>query len=773
MRFTSDKPVTALTAVVLCCAALTLQHGIRDFMLTLLPTLAAPSNPNTSDFPPTDSPTSVSPTDVTDNANSSDSHNVDFDAYDWRVRDLDTQDIDRTKTKRETTDTKISDTHVWTMENGVNFNSYKFHRERFPFVRSHVILVNKAKLYPNRRHVLRTRPVRDVKSRVWPLELGRKLPIRNEETLEQEPNKWTVLLHGIAVSAIYWGWLPGIVAGPWIIFRIGRGGGVPLAVSLAWAGVMALVAPICITSGPPWALIALRFLTGLGQGLAYPAVYEILEEALPLTSRPLGAFIVFLGAYVGSAMGTAFGTVENWCVAPYLFGALSVLLAWEFFYRLGTYKGQKKDLLPQLALLRQVVLTRSMATILFCHVTFQWVIYTLILALALGGEPTSWGVPIGLSLQGLATRGLHFLLGSKAALEGALDPLSRRRVPMLAAGVVTGALLGALTAMGAAGSDAVALAYVAVTCLAAGVSLTAAGYRVNLEDVAPASLPRVVTLVNTVGVLPACVAPIVVAALAQLGPTGWTATYSLCTAAVLVSCTIFLFFLSANAASWDAPERPPSAAAKDSRRKARRTPSGLPTATQQQEDDGLSLRSTGNKSFVTAKSGFSFQTAKSGFSFHTARSNPDERAYSCYTADDDLEEDMRSIEDNGSSVSCRSAVEAEVEAECKSVASSSTFKSQPTEAPPPPPREHRLPSILVGSFQGRNGTPPTGEAKGTTPRSNVKWASTPWSWTSGDRTSVWLEAHHDVSLEADGRQSGATPSKAECRHRDAIYGLVW
>lgn len=89
------------------------------------------------------------------------------------------------------------------------------------------------------------------------------------------------------------------------------------------------------------ALIALRFLEGLGEGTTFPALSALLATWIPLKERSkLGSF-VFGGGQIGTILGTALSGLlldyfDGWESVFYVFGFLGIL--WFVVFMLICYK---------------------------------------------------------------------------------------------------------------------------------------------------------------------------------------------------------------------------------------------------------------------------------------------------------------------------------------------------------------------------------------------------------------------------------------------------
>lgn len=144
---------------------------------------------------------------------------------------------------------------------------------------------------------------------------------------------WTATQKGLVASAFFWGYSFTQIPGGWLASKYGG------KAVLFW-GVMlwsfgTLIAPWCAALGMP-ALLASRFLVGLGEGVAPSAATGVLAKGVPPSQRSKAVTTAFGGLDVGSLTGLLIAPpiifhLGGWPAVFYLFGALGFFWgAWWF-----------------------------------------------------------------------------------------------------------------------------------------------------------------------------------------------------------------------------------------------------------------------------------------------------------------------------------------------------------------------------------------------------------------------------------------------------------
>ena len=144
---------------------------------------------------------------------------------------------------------------------------------------------------------------------------------------------WTSVEKGLVQSAFFWGYAFTQIPGGWLAQKYG-------GKLVLFAGVMlwsfgTLIAPVCAQFSFT-ALLASRFLVGLGEGVAPSAATGVLAKGVPGSQRSKAVTATFGGLDVGSLSGLIIAPpiilyLGGWPAVFYLFGGLGFLWgAWWF-----------------------------------------------------------------------------------------------------------------------------------------------------------------------------------------------------------------------------------------------------------------------------------------------------------------------------------------------------------------------------------------------------------------------------------------------------------
>lgn len=550
---------------------------------------------------------------------------------------------------------------------------------------------------------------------------------------------WGLMVEGAVLSSVYWAWLLTAALADKVIDKAGVGG--VLAASVGVTGILGLVThPVSL--GGPWALLALRVVQGAAQGLSFPAILRILED-IPESSRNVASLVTFLGPYLGTCLGVGLGSLEDWYTATYALGSVALVLLLPCLLLPPVEANVHQNLAW-----RRVLKSRAVWACLGVHVANTWVMHSLLVGVPFCltyylQQPCyrGWSAVAVVGAVAVICRPLEFL-SPRLADKGPLSGLDRRRAPVLAGSllVVTAVILMATIGLDSAG----VLVGVAAGCAGVGVGLVRVGNRLNLEDLAPLQLWRLVHIFNLTGILTAAVVPVVLTAFAQAGKSGWMAVWLVPLTLVVPAALLHLFCLSSNAQSWDQPATGYDGPAARPVRVSTISVGGL-------EGVGVGVGVIANghgppkEIRRSLRSRQSFKSAKSALTYKTAMSRPRARSLSCRTVDDDLEADLKSVIEEAS-VECRSiAMESEVE--CRSVAST-VFKSD-----------------CDDMFSAIEGT------VGDVQRRDLPHAL--YNGTSLDRTTAWLSYHYCVDMPQRSMSVPGFPTKEETRRKNVVFALAW
>ncbi|BAT88379.1 hypothetical protein VIGAN_05185400 [Vigna angularis var. angularis] len=138
--------------------------------------------------------------------------------------------------------------------------------------------------------------------------------------------KWNPSTVGLIQSSFFWGYLLTQIAGG--IWADTVGGKQVLGFGVVWWSVATALTPIAAKLGLPFLLVA-RVFMGIGEGVAMPAMNNILSKWVPVSERSRSLALVYSGMYLGSVTGLAFSPFLihqfGWPSVFYSFGSLGTV----------------------------------------------------------------------------------------------------------------------------------------------------------------------------------------------------------------------------------------------------------------------------------------------------------------------------------------------------------------------------------------------------------------------------------------------------------------
>ncbi|PWA38174.1 anion transporter 4 protein [Artemisia annua] len=137
---------------------------------------------------------------------------------------------------------------------------------------------------------------------------------------------WNSATVGLIQSSFFWGYLlTQIVGGIWAD-KIG--GKKVLGFGVIWWSIATVLTPIAARLGLPF-LLVMRAFMGIGEGVAMPAMNNILSKWIPVSERSRSLAMVYSGMFLGSVIGLAFSPIliqkYAWPSVFYSFGSLGIV----------------------------------------------------------------------------------------------------------------------------------------------------------------------------------------------------------------------------------------------------------------------------------------------------------------------------------------------------------------------------------------------------------------------------------------------------------------
>ncbi|CAA7017351.1 unnamed protein product [Microthlaspi erraticum] len=153
---------------------------------------------------------------------------------------------------------------------------------------------------------------------------------------------WNSATVGLIQSSFFWGYLLTQILGG--IWADKFGGKVVLGFGVVWWSFATIMTPIAAKLGLPFLLVVRAFM-GIGEGVAMPAMNNMLSKWIPVSERSRSLALVYSGMYLGSVTGLAFSpmliTKFGWPSVFYSFGSLGSI--WFMLWLKYAYSSPKDD----------------------------------------------------------------------------------------------------------------------------------------------------------------------------------------------------------------------------------------------------------------------------------------------------------------------------------------------------------------------------------------------------------------------------------------------
>lgn len=334
---------------------------------------------------------------------------------------------------------------------------------------------------------------------------------------------WDIATQGWILSSFFMGYLVTQLIGGWWATRIG--GRALLAFGVLWWSVFTVLTPLA-ASYSLRALIAARIGMGLGEGVAFPAIYQLFGRWIPLEERARAAALNGSGIPLGTVAATlltpwlagSFG----WPVVFYACGAVGLVwyVFWHFtsserleeapgihasevaYVRAHTAPDTAKPEVPWGAILR----APAVWVLVFNHFCSNWGFYVI-----LSWLPRYFADVHGLNLKGAGYASLLpwlvMFAMSNAGAQLADGLLKRgRSVTFVRKLMQSIGFFGAAAALLMIGQVHTVPLAIGLMCVALGLgSFALSGFGSNHLDIAPRYAGALMGLSNTAGTLPGVV----------------------------------------------------------------------------------------------------------------------------------------------------------------------------------------------------------------------------------------------------------------------------
>uniref|UniRef100_A0A453GZB5 Major facilitator superfamily (MFS) profile domain-containing protein n=1 Tax=Aegilops tauschii subsp. strangulata TaxID=200361 RepID=A0A453GZB5_AEGTS len=153
---------------------------------------------------------------------------------------------------------------------------------------------------------------------------------------------WSPATVGLIQSSFFWGYLLTQILGG--IWADRFGGKVVLGFGVVWWSIATILTPFAAKLGLPFLLVVRAFM-GIGEGVAMPAMNNILSKWIPVSERSRSLALVYSGMYLGSVTGLAFSpfliSKFGWPSVFYGFGSLGSI--WFTLWQLKARSSPNED----------------------------------------------------------------------------------------------------------------------------------------------------------------------------------------------------------------------------------------------------------------------------------------------------------------------------------------------------------------------------------------------------------------------------------------------
>jgi len=330
---------------------------------------------------------------------------------------------------------------------------------------------------------------------------------------------WTDTERGVVLSSFFVGYLVTQVLGGSLAARFG--GKAVLGFGVLWWSLFTLLTPLSAMTSFP-ALIAVRILMGLGEGVAFPATYNLLGRWVPPQERTRAAAFnlsaIPLGTLVAVSTTPIIALTFGWPAVFYSFGAVGFV--WFLFW--WRWAGDRPPIQPDPALPAQsatdaaaaeaeekkvpwrlILRQRSVWAIIVAHFCNNWGLYVLLAWL-----PSYFSSQLQINLRAVwiyislpwianfLVANLAGWLGDRMIVAGLSTTFVRKSLQVVGSG---GPAIALIALAGTSDAD------VAVALLTTALGLGAfsyAGFASNHLDVSPRHAGAIFGISNTAGTIP-------------------------------------------------------------------------------------------------------------------------------------------------------------------------------------------------------------------------------------------------------------------------------
>ncbi|XP_054654024.1 sialin isoform X2 [Dunckerocampus dactyliophorus] len=385
---------------------------------------------------------------------------------------------------------------------------------------------------------------------------------------------WDTETQGWILGSFFYGYIFTQVPGGYLAGRFGSkwllGFGILVTV------VFTLLTPVVADLGASY-LIGIRILEGIGEGVTFPAMYNMWAVWAPPTERSRLASIAYIGAQIGTVLSLPLsGEIcfyFDWTYVFYIFGAVGLLwfVLWaglvfespnthrwiserEKLYIVGALENELAPPSHRDIPWRAMLTSRPLLAIMVAHFSYNWTFYTLLTLL-----PTYMNDILGFSIQENGWLSALPYLGSAvtAFLSAQLSDYLQEKcfystVVVRKALTIVG-MTGPAVFLVAAGNTGcnyiLAIAFLTISSSLGGVS--SSGFNINHLDIAPSYAGILLGITNTFATIPGMVGPVIARSLTTNNTIEeWQTVFYISAAINLIGATTYTLFGQGTVQPW-------------------------------------------------------------------------------------------------------------------------------------------------------------------------------------------------------------------------------
>uniref|UniRef100_A0A8C2YQL3 Sialin n=2 Tax=Chinchilla lanigera TaxID=34839 RepID=A0A8C2YQL3_CHILA len=383
---------------------------------------------------------------------------------------------------------------------------------------------------------------------------------------------WDAETQGWILGAFFYGYIITQIPGGYFASKVG--GKLLLGYGILGTSLFTLLTPIASDLGAG-ALIVLRALEGLGEGVTFPAMHAIWASWAPPLERSKLLSISYAGAQLGTVISLPLSGIicyyMNWTYVFYFFGILGIfwfilwtwkvsdtpemhktISSYERDYIASSLKSQlsSQKSVPWIPILKSLPLW----AIVVAHFSYNWTFYTLLTLLpTYMKEILRFDVQENGFLSALPYFGSWFfmILSGQAAdslrTKGNFSTLCVRRTFTLV-GMIGPAVF--LVAAGFIGCNySLAVAFLTISTALGG--LCSSGFSINHLDIAPSYAGILLGITNTFATIPGMVGPVIAKALTPDDTISeWQTVFYIAAAINIFGAIFFTLFAKGDVQAW-------------------------------------------------------------------------------------------------------------------------------------------------------------------------------------------------------------------------------